>query len=153
MQNAFRSTLLIALALFCCGFVVTTPESRKARQKELAAWNRAVSRQFDRKALHAFLAATLAQNPSVAGVALSPATLGARFETKTDRFCWVDGKWLLVVPDPETTAFELRSLTSQGWIIFRCERAGKSKFSLVSAATHDPLIPLCPPPYAFAPDG
>lgn len=146
-----KTLFLLLAALLTCGFVVQTPESRKALEQARQQWHRETASRYDKKALHAFLLGEIANHPEIEGASLQAIPADAKFRPTKDLFYWKAGQWLFVTKDPARDLFELRGyLPKNGWVVLRCKRETRGKFTLVEALI-DSTVVLSPPAYTFGP--
>lgn len=146
-----KPLFLFLAALLTCGFVVQTPESRKALEQARQQWHRETASRYDKRALHAFLLDEIAKHPGIEGASLQAIAADAKFRPAKDLFYWKAGQWLFVTKDPAHDLFELRGyLPEKGWLVLRCKREARQQFTLIESLI-DSTIVLCPPAYTFAP--
>jgi hypothetical protein len=144
-----KTAFMLLIAALSLGFMIDTPESTKQREKdakrhvkEVRAWRKAVSKNYDLDALRTFLDEQIREHPVVEGISLAKA--------KTER-AWVFegqrlkcGDWSFSSEKSTGSSFtiwwtyeELKSADGSS-VVFKtitlnCSRESKKSYTFLSA--------------------
>jgi hypothetical protein len=125
-----KAVLLIFAALFACGFILETPESKKAQADAERKWKKEVVADYDRSALLQFLRNAIAEKKQFEGIDLAKVRIGRRWKFKS--MSMVCGDWVFVRPLGTKDGFEIQYADDkEKYVAFECIREERDRFRLV----------------------
>jgi hypothetical protein len=129
LGKSMKVALILCAAVFACGFIIDTPETRREAAKLEKRWQKEVKEKFDFPALREFLVQVIAEKQRFDGVDLKAARLAARWKfAGTSMTC---GDWLFTFGAKEEVFEFAYTYADQKFVVLKCAREKKNSFRLL----------------------
>ena len=124
-----KAVFLLLVAVFTCGFIIETPESRREAARAERRWKKDVKAKFDFAALREFLVKTISETKQFEGIDLTATRLDPNWKFSGSSLTC--GDWTFTFGGEDENFQFTYTYADQKFIALKCAREKKHSFRLL----------------------